>query len=140
MTVSVVFRQRLIFVGMLTVVIIITHLAYHRINPEWIVYRQADHQFRREHWHAAIALYEESFAKGLNYPTAMLRIAHASTEVKDYPKAIHWYEAYLTIKPRDRSVRRALAGVLTANGDFARAAEEYRRVIQEESRHHDEAK
>lgn len=134
MTLSFATKQRLTVAGILFIVAAATHFAYHLLNPQWISYRKAEQKYLYEQWDEAIEYYQESFSSGLKKPEAMLRIAEAYSKIRNFPKSIHWYETYLSIKPHDIWARRSLAGVLTANQEFEKASKQYQLIMEEESK------
>ena len=123
-------KQRATFVVILIGMGIITHLSYRWMHPEWLAFRQADNYFRDKNWQDSIPFFEKSLALGINRPQVMTQIAHAYGQMKNYPKAIYWYQKYLSINPNQLWARKALAGMLTANGEFDKAAEQYRLILE----------
>jgi len=126
-------KQRITFATFLILAIIATHFIYQLLNPEWILFRKAETEYENKQWEKAIVFYEESLSKGLKTPVAMQRIANAYTELKNYPKAIYWYRNYIKLRPKDIWARRALAGLLTANGEFDEASKEYQWILKHQS-------
>ncbi len=126
-------KQRFICLGIFIVTIIVTHFAFQALNPEWLLYRQPEELYHQKKWEQAIALYEESFAKGLHNFNAMARLAEVYAKNKNYPKAIEWYVKCLQIKPHNLWARKALAGSYEANGEFDKAAEQLQIMLKEEA-------
>lgn len=126
-------KQRSFFIALILIVGFTTHFAYRVLKPQWVIFEQAESSYQRKDWNSAIALYEESFAKGLYNPVAMLRIAEAYSKIKNYPKAIYWYQAYLKINPNDADVRRALAGAFSGNNEFEKAEMQLKLILEEKS-------
>ncbi len=137
---SIVLKQR-IALGIMSIVTVITaHLVYINKHPEWILFRKAENEYQNKQWAEAAQLYQESLDKGLKNSLAISRIGHSYGELKDFPKAVYWYKHYVDLNPKDIWARKELAGWLTANGEFDKAAEEYSRIIQLEKQQNDETK
>lgn len=106
------------------------HLLYQTVQAKWVIYHEAEKAYVSRNWTLAVHQYEQSFKMGLNYPVGMLHAAHAYSEMKNYAKAKEWYERYLKVKPSDYWALKAYAGTLTANGEFEKAAEIQKRLLE----------
>lgn len=123
-------RQRAIFLCLVATVSGATHLAYHWIKPQWVLYRKAEQLSAKQQWMPAIALYQESLDMGMPPAKVQLKIAQAYVENKDFAKAIEWYRRYLILYPRDLWAHRSLAGAYMGNQQFDEAAKEYEFLLQ----------
>lgn len=128
-------KQRLAFAILILCVIAAAHITYAKVHPEWLLFREGDNLFQEGQWEKAIPLLEKSLALGATQPKISAQIAHAYAEIKNYPKAIFWYEAFLKDNPNELWARKALAGMYTANGDFEKASQEYNRILEQEQNH-----
>jgi tetratricopeptide (TPR) repeat protein len=126
-----VLKQRFTFLLICIFVVFATDQAYRMLRPYWITYRHAEELYALKEWPQAAAAYEKAFSQGLNYPLAMLPLAHSYVKTRQFPEAIVWYTKYLTLKPNDNFVRRAYAGALVGNGDFDKAAAEYEKLLKQ---------
>lgn len=126
-------KQRISFVTFLIIALIATHFIYRALNPEWVLFRKGEEEYNNKQWEKAITFYEESLSKGLNNPVVMPHIADAYSQLKNYQKAIYWYRNYLKLRPKDIFARRALAGLLTANGEFDEATKEYEWILKHQA-------
>lgn len=128
-------KQRLIFSFLAAAVIISMHFLYRYMNPQWIAYRQAEHSYYDQDWDAAILYYNESLAKGIANPYIYSKLGDVYSKTHNFPMAVKSYEKYLELHPNELWAMRAYAGVLTANGEFERAEQEYQKIMELESKH-----
>ncbi len=134
MQLSPVFLQRMQMLFLLVLTAVAAHLGYRAAHPEGIKFREAEHSFNAEDWQSAIKLYKDSLDLGIHNPRIYSRIAHAYGKMNNYPEAIAWYNKFIEVKPDELWARKALAGMYTANGQFEKAAEQYRIIMQEEAK------
>lgn len=127
-------KQRLIYFAIVITVVISTHFLYLYMKPQWIAYRQAELSYQHEEWENAIKYFQISIAKGIDNPYVYSKLGDAYSKTRNFPMAVQSYEKYLQLRPNELWAMRAYAGVLTANGDFDRAAQEYQKILEVEEK------
>lgn len=140
MKISPVTFQRLQMAVILIVVAFAAHFGYRYFHPEWIIYRQAEREDDAKNWQGAIDLYEQAITLGVTNPQVMSKLGRAYGELKNYPKAVYWYQKYLIAKPNALWARKALAGMLTAAGEFDEAANQYKIIMEQQAKKASEKK
>jgi len=133
MTLSHSTKQRLIYFVVVIAVVISTHFLYLYMKPQWLAYRQAEVSYQNQEWESAIHYYQVSLAKGINNPYVYSKLGDAYSKTRNFPMAVQSYEKYLELRPNELWAMRAYAGVLTANGEFDRAGQEYQKILEEEA-------
>lgn len=139
-TLSVPFKQKLIFLVFVIVAVVAADRLYLYTNTKWLLYRQAENSFKQRQWVEAAQLYEESLSQGVNRPMAMARIGDAYMQVNEFDKAIVWYKRYIADQPDQAWAHRSLAQALTAKGDFEGASQEYQKVFSSSQSNERQAK
>lgn len=137
MQVNPILRQRIAVFLIIVCSAFAAHISYRYFKPQWVEYRKGDNLYNQQDWAAAISSLEKSFAMGATDKNISAKIAHAYGKLKDYPKAIYWYQKFLEQNPKAIWAHKALAGMLTANGEFDKASEEYKLILEMEREPHE---
>lgn len=127
-------KQRLIYLFVVVAVVISTHFLYLYMKPQWLAYHQAEVSYQNQEWENAIQYYQISIAKGIHNPYVYSKLGDAYSKTRNFPMAVQSYEKYLELRPDELWAMRAYAGVLTANGEFDRAAQEYQKILEREAK------
>ena len=109
-----------------------TSAAYHVVNKDWVLYRQAEHFVREGALAKAIPLYSalsarEFFGDG----QLQFRLAGLYENQGDYASAAAIYGSLLKREPGNRAIRIRLARSLTALGRYDEAILAYKMILGE---------
>lgn len=127
-------KQRLIYFLFVVAIILSTHFLYLYMKPQWIAYRQGEVSYEHQEWENAIKYYQVSLSKGIDNPYVYSKLGDAYSKMRNFSMAVQSYEKYLELRPDELWAMRAYAGVLTANGEFDRAAQEYQKILEVEAK------
>lgn len=131
MTISV--RQTLTYILLAIATTILTVIVYYNFNQDWINYKKGEDFFKKKNFAEAIHYYQIAVDKGLPYPTVYLHMGDANTAEGNFQEAIRLYRIYLTLKPKDKTGRLALARALSYVKDYKSSEEEYKKLVEDKN-------
>lgn len=110
----------------------VTTAAYHIVNHDWVVYRQAERLVSEGSFAKAIPIYSGLGMKGFRGDSALqFKLAGLYEKQADYASALAIYDSLLKIEPGNRAVRIRLARCLTALGRYDEAIAAYKMILGE---------
>lgn len=119
----------LIILGALTFA---TTAAYHTVNHDWVLYRQAERLVDEGSLAKAVPIYSGLGMRGFTGDGRLqFKLAGLYEKQGEYASAVAIYRELLKIEPRNRAIRIRLARSLTALGRYDEAVVNYRMVLGE---------
>lgn len=131
MALSIVQRQNYFYLFLIISTMAAAIFLYHTTQKKWIMFRQGEIQFYKQHFDQAIESYQKAMAIGAITPIAFVHLADSYVATGKFKEAIPWYQKYLERFPKDADARFSYANALNWNGNIEEAKEEYQQVLQQ---------
>lgn len=126
-------KQYLIYFFLIFLTSVVTFLSYYQVKSEWVIFREAERNFKNNNYAKATKLYQESVAKGVPLQRVSLNLAHSYVVLGQFNKAVPLYREYLKKYPYDKTVRLALAKALSWTGNFEESEAELQKILELET-------